>query len=65
MTQYTTFKLTPRSAQKELAQQRRNLQRLSNEYATTSKPDAVRHYMNYARLAIICAKRGYMLCIND
>lgn len=65
MTQYTTVKLAPRSAQKELAQQRRNLQRLSNEYTTTSNPDAVRRYMNYARLAIICAKRGYMLCIAD
>lgn len=65
MTQYTAVKLAQRSAQKELAQQRRILQRLSNEYATTSNPDAVRHYMNYARLAIICAKRGYMLCISD
>ena len=65
MTQYTAVKLAPRSAQKELAQQRRNLQRLSNEYATTSSPDAVRRYMDYARLAIICAKRGYMLCISD
>lgn len=65
MTQYTAIKLAPRNAQKELAQQRRNLQRLSNEYATTSSPDAVRRYMDYARLAIICAKRGYMLCIAD
>ena len=65
MTQYTAIKLAPRSAQKELAQQRRNLQRLSNEYATTSSPDAVRRYMDYARIAIICAKRGYMLCIAD
>lgn len=65
MTQYTAVKLAPRSAQMELAQQRRNLQRLSNEYATTSSPDAVRRYMDYARLAIICAKRGYMLCIAD
>lgn len=65
MTQYTAVKLAPPSAQKELAQQRRNLQRLSNEYATTSSPDAVRRYMDYARLAIICAKRGYMLCIAD
>lgn len=65
MTQYTAVKLAPRSAQKELAQQRRNLQRLSNEYATTSSPDAARRYMDYARLAIICAKRGYMLCIAD
>lgn len=65
MTQYTAIKLAPRSAQKELAQQRRNLQRLSNEYATTSSPDAVSRYMDYARIAIICAKRGYMLCIAD
>lgn len=65
MTLYTAVKLAPRSAQKELAQQRRNLQRLSNECATTSSPDAVRRYMDYARLAIICAKRGYMLCIAD
>lgn len=65
MTQYTTFKLTPRSAQKELAQQRRYMQRHRAELAGTRNPDTLRRYMEFNRLSIICAKRGYMLCISD
>lgn len=65
MTQYTTFKLTPRSAQKELATQRRYMQRHRAELSGTRNPDTLRRYMEFNRLSIICAKRGYMLCISD
>ncbi len=29
------------------------------------QPDTLRRYMEFNRLSIICAKRGYMLCISD
>ena len=62
MTTYTLFRLSDRQAQKELATQRRYMQR---HLADTRNPDALRRYMEFNRLSIICAKRGYMLCISD
>lgn len=63
MTEYKAVKLTPHDAQKELSHQRRNLHRLRAEFATTCNPDSVQRYMDFARLAIICAKHGYMCMI--
>lgn len=62
MTTYTLFRLSDRQAQKELATQRRYMQRHRAELADTRNPDALRRYMEFNRLSIICAKRGY---IND
>ncbi len=64
MTTYTLFRLSDRQAQKELATQRRDTQR-HRQLADTRNPDALRRYMEFNRLSIICAKRGYMLCISD
>lgn len=63
MTTYTLFRLSDRQAQKELATQRRYMQRHRAELADTRNPDTLRRYMEFNRLSIICAKRGYMLCI--
>ena len=60
MTTYTLFRLSDRQAQKELATQRHRA-----ELADTRNPDTLRRYMEFNRLSIICAKRGYMLCISD
>lgn len=38
---------------------------MTDELADTRNPDALRRYMEFNRLAIICAKRGYLLCISD
>ena len=65
MTTYTLFHLSDRQAQKELATQRRYMQRHRSELADTRNPDTLRRYMEFNRLSIICAKRGYMLCISD
>ena len=65
MTTYTLFRLPAHQAQKELAMQRRYMQRHRVELADTRNPDALRRYMEFNRLSIICAKRGYMLCISD
>jgi hypothetical protein len=65
MTTYTLFRLSDRQAQKELATQRRYMQCHRAELADTRNPDALRRYMEFNRLSIICAKRGYMLCISD
>ena len=65
MTTYTLFRLSDRQAQKELATQRRYMQRHRAELADTRNPDTLRRYMEFNRLSIICVKRGYMLCISD
>ena len=65
MTIYTLLRLSYRQAQKELSTQRRYMQRHRSELADTRNPDALRRYMEFNRLAIICAKRGYLLCISD
>lgn len=62
---YTVFRLSDRQAQKQLAAQRRYMQMHRAEMRTTRNPDALRRYMEFNRLAIICAKRGYMLSISD
>ena len=64
MTTYTVFRLPAFQAQKELARQRCYMQRHRAELADTRSPDTLRRYMEFNRLAIICAKRGYMLCIS-
>ena len=65
MTIYTLVRLSDRQAQKELAMQRRCIQRHRAELAYTRNPDALLRYMEFNRLEIICAKRGYLLCICD
>lgn len=65
MTIYTLLRMSDRQAQKELAMRRRYMQRHRAELADTRNPDALRRYMEFNRLAIICAKRGYLLCISD
>ena len=65
MPPYTLVRRADRQAQKERATQRRSLQRHRAELADTRNPDALRRYMEFNRLSIICAKRGYMLCISD
>ena len=55
MTTYTLFRLSDRQAQKELATQRRYMQRHRAELADTRNPDALRRYMEFNRLSIICA----------
>lgn len=65
MTTYTLYRLSANQAKKELARQRRYMQRHRAELADTRNPDTLRRYMEFNRLAIICAKRGYMLCSSD
>lgn len=65
MTIYTLLRLSDRQAQKELATQRRYMQRHRAELSDARSPDALLRYMEFNRLAIICAKRGYLLCISD
>ena len=55
MTTYTLSRLSDRQAQKELATQRRYMQRHRAELADTRNPDALRRYMEFNRLSIICA----------
>lgn len=45
MTTYTLFRLSDRQAQKELATQRRYMQRHRAELADTRNPDALRRYI--------------------
>ena len=63
MTTYTISRLSDCQAQKELATQRRYMQRHRAELADTNSPDTLHRYIEYNRLAIICAKRGFMLCV--
>lgn len=65
MTTYTLCRLSANQAKKELARQRRYMQCHRAMLADTRNPDALRRYMEFNRLAIICAKRGYMLCSSD
>ena len=65
MTTYTIFRLSAYQAQKELATHRRYMQRHRAELADTNNPDNLRRYMEYNRLSIVCAKRGYMLSVAD
>lgn len=48
MTTYTLFRLSDRQAQKELATQRRYMQRHRAELADTRNPDTLRRYMEFA-----------------
>lgn len=65
MTTYTLCRLSANQAKKELARQRRYMQRQRAELADTRNLGTLRRYMEFTRLAIICAKRGYMLCCSD
>ena len=53
-------KLTPAEQQNYLDYQRHVLRKLRHEMQFTRNPDAVQRYIDFARLSIICAKRGYM-----
>ncbi len=63
MNEYKAVKINQHDAEKELAFQRRNLRRLRAEAGTGLDADRASGYMEFARLAIICAKRGYMCMI--
>ena len=63
MSEYRAVKISQHDAEKELAIQRRNLRRLRAEAGTGLDGDRAGWYMEFARLAIICAKRGYMCMI--
>lgn len=65
MTEYKLIKLPSHTAQDILNYQRHTLRRLRSELAASRNPYAVRIYMDFARLSIICAKRGYMCTISD
>ena len=54
-------KLQPKDAEKALTFYRRRLRKLRLEMQITRNPDAVQRYIDFARLEIICAKRGIML----
>ena len=56
-------KLTPAEQRNYLAYQRHVLRKLRHEMQFTRNPDAVQRYIDFARLSIICAKRGYMYSI--
>ena len=53
-------KLTTEQKMDYLAHQRRILHKLRQEMEYTRNPSAVQQYIDFARLSIICAKRGYM-----
>lgn len=61
MPEYKAVKLSPDDSRRYLLHQRRILQALRSELTTTRNPDAVLRYIDFARLSIICAKRGYTL----
>ena len=56
----TLKKLTADEQQKFLAHERHTLHKLRLEMEYTRNPTAVQDYIDFARLSIICAKRGYM-----
>jgi hypothetical protein len=57
----TVTKLTAADADRYTKYQRHILHKLRAEEATTRNPDRLRDYTDFARLSIICARRGYML----
>ena len=57
----TLKKLTAEQAQDFLEYERHTLRKLRQEMEYTTRPFVVQGYIDYARLSIICAKRGYML----
>ena len=56
----TLKKLTAEERQIFLAHERHTLRKLRREMEYTRNPTAVQAYIDFARLSIICAKRGYM-----
>ena len=65
MTTYTLYRLSANQAKKELARQRRYMQCHRAMLAHTRNLGTLRRYREFTRLAIICAKRGYLLCCSD
>ena len=61
MPEHKVLKLSPDDMRRYLLYQRRVLQKLRRELASTQNPAAVLRYIDFARLSIICAKHGYML----
>lgn len=57
----TLRKLAAEEARDFLAHERRTLRKLRREMEHTTRPFVVQGYIDFARLSIICAKRGYML----
>jgi len=56
----TLKKLTAEQAQNFLSHERHTLRKLRREMEYTRNPTAVQSYIDFTRLSIICAKRGYM-----
>ena len=61
MPEYKAVRLSPDDARRYLLHQRHILQALRSELTTTRNPATALRYIYFARLSIICAKRGYML----
>ncbi len=53
-------KLTAEQQRGYLAHQRHVLCKLRQEMEYTRNPGAVQRHIDFARISIICAKRGYM-----
>ncbi len=56
----TLQNLNEEDAKEFLAHERHILRRLRWEMEYTRNPTAVQDYIDFTRLSIICAKRGYM-----
>jgi hypothetical protein len=56
-------KLTPIEAADEIIYQRHIIQKLRREMTCTRRPDLVQNGIDYARLALKCARRGYLYTI--
>lgn len=57
----TITRLNQKSAAKYAAYQQHILKKLRAEESFTREPERMQPYLEFARISIICAKRGYML----